>query len=220
MSTDNKQIRKIITANIEKIITEYNRVNNIKQYGAVKVYFDQDQDLYLITFEDVIFKFKNRFKNLFNKINHKKLIKNAIKSFLNQFTFEQYKPVIVSSKSDMIKFYMISNVTQFVIYNFQKVFKELEKIIKSDDSFICYAGNPDKNNINIIVQYKRRLAFSINLTISKMIIKCFESGEIPKPDKVIISHPFPCATRYDDIISFYLKQLKIYLNEVKSYYLI
>ena len=165
MSTDNKQIREIVTANIEKIITEYNRVNNIKQYGAVKAYFDQDQDLYLITFEDVIFKFKNRFKNLFNKINHKKLIKNTIKSFLNQFTFEQYKPVIVSSKSNMIEFYMISNVTQFVIYNFQKVFKEFEKIIKSDDGFIYYAGNPDKNNINIIVQYKRRLAFSIDLTI-------------------------------------------------------
>ena len=127
---------------------------------------------------------------------------------------KDYNAVILSESNNSITFDMVKNANQFVICNFKKVLKEIKNTLPDNDEFNCYADVVNNNSIDICVQWRHQLAFSIKISSTEMKIECFESGNNPDISGMTVHYPSSCYGSSHDIIKYFMKFVKIYFEEL------
>lgn len=221
MLTEDKDIIKDISNELSKSLTNllhsYCNNNNLVVSGIVCVKYIYKFDAFIVDLTHVQYKYKNKFYNMFSKTNHKRKFMHMICSVLTMYKKNDYKAVVLlETDNNDVVFDMVKTPNQFIVHNFKKVLKAIKKSLPNNDEFECYADVVNNKTIDIVVQWKKQYAFSINISQHEMNIECFEAGSREKLNGIIVKYPAPCHMTYDDAIIYFMKFVKLYFNELEN----
>lgn len=204
-----------LTKHFTSLLASYKENNNlIQDNDIIDVKYDEKFDVFRVDLTKINYEYKNCIRNLFSKNHNKRDIKQLFSSNLKLYKMKDYNAVILSESNNSITFDMVKNANQFVICNFKKVLKEIKNTLPNNDEFNCYADVVNNNSIDICVQWRHQLAFSIKISSTEMKIECFESGNNPDISGMTVHYPSSCYGSSHDIIKYFMKFIKIYFEEL------